>query len=235
MATNNADNFSNPVAISQGGTNAISMTTTDGVVYFDGTKLVTTSAGTSGYILTSNGAGVAPAYKRGGPFVKIQSQVASNSAVLTFTTGITSTYNSYFFIVSNATSNITENQIYFRYSTNGGSSYVSTGYNSNIPTLAQTSTSFVNGGALNFTCFLTNSIGSANKGSGEYYLFNMTNGKSASVIGQSVVQHNSGATTNFSLIATNLNNGAAINAFEVLFGSGLIATGKFTLYGILES
>lgn len=48
--------------ISRGGTNATSMTTTDGVVYFDGTKLATTSAGTSGQVLTSGGAGVAPSY-----------------------------------------------------------------------------------------------------------------------------------------------------------------------------
>lgn len=51
------------LAISNGGTNATSMTTTDGVIYYDGTRLVTTTAGTSGQVLTSNGAGVAPTYQ----------------------------------------------------------------------------------------------------------------------------------------------------------------------------
>lgn len=50
------------LAIANGGTNATSMATTDGTVYFDGTRLVTTATGTSGQVLTSGGAGVAPAY-----------------------------------------------------------------------------------------------------------------------------------------------------------------------------
>lgn len=58
-----AINITAPVSIANGGTNATSMATTDGVVYYDGTRLVTTSAGTSGQILTSNGAGVAPTYQ----------------------------------------------------------------------------------------------------------------------------------------------------------------------------
>jgi hypothetical protein len=49
--------------IANGGTNASSMATTDGVVYYNGSSLVTTSAGTSTYVLTSNGAGNAPTFQ----------------------------------------------------------------------------------------------------------------------------------------------------------------------------
>lgn len=52
--------------IANGGTNASSMATVDGVVYYDGTRLVTTTAGTAGQVLTSNGPGVAPTYQVGG-------------------------------------------------------------------------------------------------------------------------------------------------------------------------
>lgn len=52
--------------IANGGTNASSMSTVDGVVYYDGTRLVTTTAGTAGQVLTSNGPGVAPTYQAGG-------------------------------------------------------------------------------------------------------------------------------------------------------------------------
>jgi hypothetical protein len=55
--------LSTPVSIANGGTNATSMATTDGTVIFDGTRLVTTATGTSGQVLTSNGAGVAPTYQ----------------------------------------------------------------------------------------------------------------------------------------------------------------------------
>lgn len=55
--------LTSPVSIAHGGTNATSMTTTDGVVYYDGTRLVTTAVGTAAQVLTSNGAGVAPTFQ----------------------------------------------------------------------------------------------------------------------------------------------------------------------------
>lgn len=50
------------LGIAYGGTNATTFATTDGTVYYDGTRLVATATGTSGQVLTSGGAGVAPAY-----------------------------------------------------------------------------------------------------------------------------------------------------------------------------
>jgi hypothetical protein len=55
-----------PIPIVEGGTNAITMTNTDGVVYFDGTSLVTTAVGSSTQVLTSNGAGMAPTFQASG-------------------------------------------------------------------------------------------------------------------------------------------------------------------------
>jgi trimeric autotransporter adhesin len=52
-----------PVAIADGGTNATSMTDTDGVIYYDGISLVTTTVGTANQVLTSNGAGNAPTFQ----------------------------------------------------------------------------------------------------------------------------------------------------------------------------
>lgn len=75
MATNNAINTANPIAVASGGTGASTMATTDGVCYYDGTKIVVTAAGTAAQILTSNGAGVAPTYQ------------TSVSGVSTFHTG----------------------------------------------------------------------------------------------------------------------------------------------------
>ena len=58
------------------------MATTDGVVYYDGTRLVTTTAGTSGQVLTSNGAGVAPTYQAaGGGGILSASLALTNSQV----------------------------------------------------------------------------------------------------------------------------------------------------------
>ncbi len=64
--TINAIQSNIPIEISKGGTNATSMTNTDGVVYYDGTRLVTTAVGTATQVLTSNGAGVAPTFQAAG-------------------------------------------------------------------------------------------------------------------------------------------------------------------------
>lgn len=61
-AINPTVNLIVPVVIANGGTNATSFATVDGVVYYDGTRLVTTSAGSAGQILTSQGPGLPPVY-----------------------------------------------------------------------------------------------------------------------------------------------------------------------------
>lgn len=55
-----------PIIVAEGGTNATTMATTDGVVYYDGTSLVTTAVGTATHVLTSNGAGMAPTFQAAG-------------------------------------------------------------------------------------------------------------------------------------------------------------------------
>lgn len=74
-------NLNAPVSIANGGTNATSMTTTDGVVYFDGTRLVTTAVGTAGQVLTSNGAGMAPTFQPGGGGGGGITQLTANTGV----------------------------------------------------------------------------------------------------------------------------------------------------------
>lgn len=51
-----------PMPIVEGGTNATTMANTDGVVIYDGASLVTTSAGTTGQVLTGN-TGSAPTFQ----------------------------------------------------------------------------------------------------------------------------------------------------------------------------
>ncbi len=54
-----------PLPIVEGGSNASTLATTNGTLYFDGTRLVTTATGTAGQRLTSNGA-AAPTYQNAG-------------------------------------------------------------------------------------------------------------------------------------------------------------------------
>jgi hypothetical protein len=51
-----------PIPITEGGTNTTTLAV-DGTLYFDGASVIGTSTGTSGWVLTSNGAGFAPTYQ----------------------------------------------------------------------------------------------------------------------------------------------------------------------------
>ena len=55
--------FTGVLPIANGGTNASGFFPTDGTIYYDGTRLVATATGNAGFILTSNGVGVAPTYQ----------------------------------------------------------------------------------------------------------------------------------------------------------------------------
>ncbi len=95
MATINSIGSNIPIEIAKGGTNAASMTNTDGVVYFDGTSLVTTAVGTATHVLTSNGAGVAPTFQAaaGGGITTLAGNTGSaTGATVTLTGGSTGSF-----------------------------------------------------------------------------------------------------------------------------------------------
>lgn len=67
MTTNNSIDTSLPIPIVTGGINSSSLSTSYGVMYYDSSSLVTVpSVGTSGYVLKSNGVGVAPSFQAPG-------------------------------------------------------------------------------------------------------------------------------------------------------------------------
>lgn len=82
-------NLNVPVVIANGGTNATSFTNADGVIYYTGTALATTNVGSTGQILTSNGAGMAPSFQAAGSSaITINGDVGSiTGSTLTFTGG----------------------------------------------------------------------------------------------------------------------------------------------------
>lgn len=93
------------------------------------------TSGSSGQILQSNGSSSLPTWidnSSAGNLVLIQSQVANNSASITFTTGITSTYSNYLLLMSNFKPATNNTIVQLTISTNGGSTYIATGYLSGI-------------------------------------------------------------------------------------------------------
>src|SRR5215831_8284505 len=109
-----------PIQIVEGGTNATTMATTDGVVYYDGTSLVTTGVGTAPTFQPSGGGSSTLV------LIETQNLLAASEAV--FNTGITSAYNNYIFKIRNFSPDGTGGDLQMEISTDGGSTYINTGY-----------------------------------------------------------------------------------------------------------
>jgi hypothetical protein len=231
MATNNANDYNNPLAIAQGGTNASSMSSTNGVVYYDGSSLVTTPTGVSMQLLTSSGTGNAPTWQAGGGGAPsgqgwdlIQSQITAVQFSIAFT-GLTNAYNVYKLVYIGGNTGNT----FIRYSTNGGSSYVTTGYLSTVGTSDTLIGSYLVSTTATFATLVDGVTGGGASGADNstFYLFNVTNGLNCSFVGQAV------SSRNIEFIYSSFNNGAAINALQIIFTRA--STGKvLNLYGLNE-
>jgi len=189
--------------------------------------------GSSGQVLTSNGAGALPTFQAatGGGWTLLNTLTASSSATLSDTTSITSTYDAYAFVIENllpATNTVTP---YIRVTTDGGSTWAAgTAY-----TLMHAATA----SAIETTDVATLGVATvANTGGGICGVCYMTNPNSTTkargFIGHANAYDSSSATTQFwsGVYAT---TGSAINGVRFMFSSGNIASGKVRIYGIKTS
>lgn len=224
--------------IANGGTNSTATPTAGGVGYGTGTAHAYTSVGTTGQVLLSGGAG-SPTW--GGQTVNLLNTLtASSSATLVDTTSLTSSYDLYMFEFENIVPATDSQPLYIRLSTNGGSSYLATGYVSNLTSLGggnsiESSTIAINIGGTTAT---TNNI-SNTAGYGLCGTFYMTAPSSTTVRkyiwGSGAYQgYNSVGTAGlWSYVHTGYqNSNTAINAIQFLFASGNITSGKIRIYGI---
>lgn len=168
------------------------------------------------------------AYNEGassGNLVLIQSQTASNSANLSFTTGITG-YDKYVLQWNNflpATNN-TDLQLVF--SIDGGSSYLAANYNSVLGQLNSGGYSQVS-----TTSFIFLGRAQDNSGipmAGNITLYNLV-GSGVVCRGSATFSAGGGVFASF-LAATS--TATAVNAIRVLSSSGNITQGTFKLYGV---
>lgn len=226
-----------PIVVAEGGTGA-STFTTNGILYGNGTSAIgVTSAGTTGQVLTSNGSGSAPTYQAapgGANLYLIQSQTASSSASLTFTTGITSTYNTYFLVWSAVVPATNAAILQMQFSTDGGMTYVNSGYASGINYAAFNTATLTNANSSTVILLSDATSNSASIGAnGNAYLYDLTNANTTSITGQVCFNGSTaGAGAYGYLIAGS--GPASVNALKVFFSSGNISAGTFTLFGILE-
>ena len=128
--TKNSINSNIPIEIAKGGTNAISMANTDGVCYFDGTRLVTTSVGVSGQVLTSNGAAVAPTFQVS-PVLVVKKKLTSAQ--------IKTIHTPLLLIAAHGANTLIVPQLTITYFYYGGSNVFQTGGSANVQLVYETS------------------------------------------------------------------------------------------------
>ena len=227
MVTKNSIDSNIPIEASKGGTNSTSFASTNGVVYFDGTSLLTTASGSAGEVLTSNGTGSAPTYQTlQGAVNLISTQNASSSASIDFT-GLT-TYTNYFIIISNLVLSSNATNLNLAVSDDDGSTYKNSGYLSGLLYCSYNSATQNNVNAT--TSFIIgNSLSSS---VGYFATLNLYNINTANPF---ILTGNAAYTDTTLAIFTNTfmggNGPANIDAFQIIPASGTITSGSFSLYG----
>lgn len=240
MATINSINSNIPIEISKGGTNATSMATTDGVVYFDSSKLVTTAAGTSGNVLTSNGAGVAPTYQAaptGGSLRFIQSQSGTGGASLVFNTGLSYTNYVLLFYGATGTNAGGDVQLNLQFSTDGGGTYLTSGYLSGLNRYITNSTTNQNNNDSASILLLEGMGNNVKFNVGAVFIFGIGVSGNPSALVQGFGQYNAEASNSIIFGGGVYNSTATATSFKLFVNSasGVISTGTFVLYGLATS
>ena len=176
----------------------------------------------------------------GASLVLIQSQTASSSATLDFTTGIDSTYLHYLFFLENVKPVNANVALYMRFSTNSGSTYQATNYqynlqqqNSNGTDVSGNSSGSGVTSAIVFGDQISNNSGEGGI-NGIIQIFDPAGSN------QKFASGNGGYLRSASVNASCTMGGlwattTAVNAIRFLMASGNIASGTISLYGVKKS
>ncbi len=196
------------------------------------------SVGTSGQILTSNGASALPTFQAasgvGGSLTLIQTQNASNVATISFTTGITSTYRRFIMLIDNMQPVTTSTTLTMQVSTDGGSNYLNTGY---VARVNVTNSSAVFASASNTTAFqlsFTTDISNSStlKYNAMIVFYDFTTGGTPAISGIGTYQSVSASSPDYVYQYGYGPVTITVNAFQFAMSSGNINTGTFSLYGV---
>ena len=207
------------------------------ILYRDGSAWARLGAGTSGQVLKTQGAASNPTWAAAG-MVLIQTQTASASATLDFTTGLNDTYDDYLVIVSNLAPATDDVQFQMQVGTGGGPTWQTTLYQTSY-------TLHVNGSASNLgssslanmhmaASTATDGVGNASgeHWSGQIWFDNPDAAKFQQFRFQG--SYVRAASNHICSVAGagGWFSAAAITGLRFKFSSGNIASGRISLYGI---
>lgn len=188
-----------------------------------GTSL--TASGTAGNLLKSDGTNWTSSTPQsvGASLILISQQVASSSASIAFT--LNSSYITYKLIFRELTMSVGSATLQIQVSTNGGSTYISTNYQSNLFRISNGATTWANTGSASglLIGFQTTSQGMI----GEVLLSSVEESGQPATSGQTITANQ------LQLIQGQyISTALTANAFQIIPSSGTF-TGTFTLYGVI--
>jgi|21_taG_2_1085346.scaffolds.fasta_scaffold14006_2 hypothetical protein len=218
---------------------ALSKITTESLLDGEITLPKFANLGSDGQVLTSTGGSSPPAFEAaaaGGSWTLIQSQTASSSATIDFTSGITDTYDVYVFVGTELLLN-TGGGYDMLFSTNGGSSYESSGYNWSALTIDTASHVGAISDSASFINIDNMEVASDNLESFQIYLYYPSNASYRKICHGTVVCMDTGDTTLLTHFAAGHSTTSAINGvrFDAAGGAATITSGRISLYGISHS
>lgn len=236
------------LTVAGGGTGVTTLTTAYGVLCAGttatGAVQTLSSLGTSGQVLTSNGAGALPSFQAAsgssGSYVFISSATASSSATIDFT-GLSSTYSEYVIEMENVVPSTDATTLYLLYGTGGTPTYETTSYHCDALTIYSAGTysddGVTNGSQIQLS--ITGATFTLGNGTGEAW--------SGSI---KLIMPSGGLRTHGTYTASNYtnspvygyvagsfwrDNATAVTALRFKMSSGNLSSGTFRLYGIKSS
>lgn len=194
------------------------------------------SAGTTGQILTSNGASSLPTFQDNqAELVLLNTQTASGSADIVFdNTYITNAYTSYVAILDHLIPSAASPNLQMTFSVDNGSSYLSTNYAAGFQDWAYNTTTITNTNSTTYIP-LTGTDASTNLGINMYLNFfglNSSDYPTFSGFG-SYAMTSAPSITFTSNVGYNYTT-SGVDAIKFYFSSGNIASGTISLYGRLQ-
>jgi hypothetical protein len=219
------------------------MTTKGDIIIADtgGTPL-RLGAGSSGDVLTANGAGTLPSWQApagsSGGLVLLEQHTASSSASLDFTTAISSTYDEYLITIVGIVPATNAAIPLIRASTNGGASYDSgSNYDNESFRIGGGGTNYVGGSSTGVQLSpgvgmsSTASLGGVN---GRIFLYSPAASAYKTLEGDTAWYYLDGSTRVRSVVSGSYLSTTAVNAFQVVMDSGNIASGIVRCYGVAK-
>ena len=233
--TLNAINTTKPIPQSAGGTGTTSFANLYGTIYEGSSALTTTDPGTSGQLLCSNGAGVAPSMqtKTGATptFELIQTQTVSSLLTGVTFTQITSTYQTYLVTICNYTCSIAGSALWLLLSTDGGATFPQSGFAANLWQMPYTTTAISTQASTAY--FISSGADTALPSFATVWLFNMGVSAYPVMVGTNMLNGTSPYWIKTAGLKTTLGTYNAIQFLNNQTGSATIS-GTISLYGVRQ-